>query len=159
MVGWSVRVWGWCGAGWVGEWSGWGVPGQEKNIAHMLPPACFGADEPSQVLDRILQEGAWARCCACQEVANTKRAAQGLLPSASLEHAFAGADDINCGEPVYSCGICNLNKRAARFAPSMVNNARRNNTMVCNECTAKQCKKCGTLMHRRHLKDGVICRT
>ena len=54
--------------------------------------------------------------------------------------------------------ICDLNKRAARFAPSMVKNARRNNTMVCNECTAKQCKKYGTLMRRRHLKDGGICR-
>ena len=113
---------------------------------YMLPPACFGADEPSQILDLILKEGAWSRCRACQEVAKTKRAARGLPPSASLEHAYAGADDLSCGERVHLCGICNLNKRAARFSPSMVKHAQRNKTMVCNACEAMQCKECGTVM-------------
>jgi hypothetical protein len=71
--------------------------------------------------------------------------------------AYSGADDLNCGEPVYLCGICNMNKRAARFSSSMVKNAQRNETMVCNDCASKQCRECGTLMERMHSRDGLIC--
>ena len=51
--------------------------------------------------------------------------AQGLPAHASLEHFFAGADDIICGELVYQCGKCIVMKPAARFSAIMINSVER----------------------------------
>ena len=60
-----------------------------------LPPVCFGVDEPSQIAQKILREGSWARCLPCQEVARTLRAARGIhVVPASLQHGFQGEDDV-----------------------------------------------------------------
>ena len=108
-----------------------------------LAPTALGADEPSHIVDKILREGSWARCLACQEVARARRAALGKPASPALVHGFAGGDDATCEEPVFLCGICETTKRAARFPLSMMKNKDRNKVLACNACVSRRCRTCG----------------
>ena len=113
---------------------------REEGRKYMLSPIAFGADECSQILDKILREGAWARCLSCQEVARARRAAQGLDLSASLAHALEGEDDVSCGEDVFKCDRCGLRKRASRYSLSMIKHVGRNKLMLCRKSEHQPCK-------------------
>lgn len=105
-----------------------------------LPPSAFRVDEPSQIYEKILREGSWARCLSCQEVARARHNDLGKPASSALEHGFAGADDATCGEPVYRCCVCGVNKRGSRF--SSMKNKDRYKGLVCNECWSRQWTIC-----------------
>ncbi len=108
------------------------------------PPQSFGAFSPTEILGRILEDGAWSRCLACRELADARRTARGLPSLADTKGV--PAFEPHEGEPK-RCGQCGLHRAPGYFSESQLHHEprtqRRNPGLVCTVCRGiKRCDAC-----------------
>ena len=124
----------------------------------MKPPTAFGAYTAREVLPKIIAQGAWCRCLACEEVASQRRL------SCQPEDAGAGtATTSTCSvaEDGLLCTACNKVRPTDYFSTSAIKNQDRNKTRVCNVCQdCRRCEKCEKWKELSSFRPGTThCRS
>ena len=95
-----------------------------KQQVFEFPPPFFGANAPSEILDKILRHGAWARCTTCQTIAAAKAGRSGA--ASRTTGAVSIADDG------LQCTQCKELRPHEYFKYETLHKWERNKRHVCN---------------------------
>ncbi len=126
------------------------------------PPQSFGAFSPTEILGRILEDGAWSRCLACRELADAQRTARGLPSLADTKGAPAFEPPE--GE-TKRCGQCGLHRAPGYFSESQLHHEprtkKRSAGLVCTVCRGiKRCDACEQWKSLGEFREGQdVCKT
>ena len=118
----------------------------------MKPPVAFGAQNPSEIAERITRHGIWTRCTLCQETASalrirTKkglRTRQTTTEPTTLQTTTEPTTLQTTDPAGLVCDRCKLQRPAYYCDPWTFYNRKRNQTQCCNVCKPlKYCTPCG----------------
>ena len=98
---------------------------------YMLSPQAFGANTPEEVIHKIIPQGAWTRCLACEDIA-----ASGTQRSAPRSDSACGTDSV------LRCSKCQLTKPLTYFERTEVKSQPCDLSPQCRTCKGFQF--CGT---------------
>ena len=127
----------------------------------MKPPNAFGAYSLQCIIEKIIAQGAWTRCTACKEFADSCRMKHGLGPAPMPAKFFEGVD---AQQRRIKCAKCTKEKEE-RFFPQQAlrkekRSLERKTGLVCNACRGSNlCKTCGTWKGTSEFRDGQeVCK-
>ncbi len=127
---------------------------------HEKPPVAFGAYCQADIATHIVAKGAWARCLACQEVAETCRLKARRLSLAEADGITTKAPTRDASNTV-QCATCKLDRPKTFFMQSVLaHKARaesRGTTLQCNVCRGvRHCEGCSGWRQLKVFRPGQL---